>query len=330
MADRPSMKPKVLVTRRLPDAALDRLRTAGEMDLNADDRVLSAAELRSRVRGARALVCLLTDTIDGAVMDAAGPELKVIANYAVGVNNIDLAAATARKIPVTNTPGVLTDATADLTWALILDTVRRVSEGDRVVRRGGFPGWSPLYHLGGEVTGATLGIFGMGRIGRAVAARARGFRMPVLYHQRTPLPAEDERALNARRVDFETLLRESDILTVHAPLTPETRHRFTLAEFGAMKRSACFINTARGPLVREADLVAALERRLIAGAGLDVYEDEPRLAPGLAGREDAVLAPHLGSATRATRDRMAELAVDNALAGMAGRRPPHCVNPEVF
>lgn len=324
------MKPKVLVTRRLPDAALDRLRAAGELDLNADDRVLARGELLARVRGADALVCLLTDTIDGAVMDAAGPGLKVIANYAVGYNNIDVPAASARRIPVTNTPDVLTNATADLTWALILDTVRRVTEGDRIMRRGAFPGWSPLYHLGGEVTGATLGIFGLGRIGQAVARRARGFEMPVLYHQRERAAPELEQSLGARYVDFPTLLKDSDILTVHAPLTPETKHRFTLAEFSAMKRSAYFINTSRGPLVQEADLVAALDRRLIAGAGLDVYEAEPRMVTGLARQEAAVLAPHLGSATTATRERMAGLAVDNALAALAGRPAPNCVNPEVY
>jgi glyoxylate reductase len=324
------MPPKILVTRRLPDAALMRLRAAGEVDLNTEDRVLARAELLQRIRGASALVCLLTDTIDGAVLDAAGGGLKVVSNYAVGTNNIDLAAATARRIPVTNTPGVLTDATADLTWALILDTVRRVSEGDRIMRRTAFPGWSPLYHLGGEVTGATLGLFGLGRIGQAVARRARGFEMKVIYHQRTRATAAIEEATGAQFVDFATLLRDSDILSLHAPLTPETRHRFGRAEFSAMKQSAFLINTSRGPLVREADLVAALAERLIAGAGLDVYEDEPRMAAGLEHAENAVLAPHLGSATAVTRGHMADLAVDNALAALAGRPAPHCVNPEVY
>jgi len=324
------MKPRVLVTRRLPDAALERLRAAADLDLNTEDRVLTREELLARVRGVHALVCLLTDTIDGAVMDAAGPGLKVIANYAVGYNNIDVPAATTLKIPVTNTPDVLTDATADLTWALILDTVRRVSEGDRIMRRGAFPGWSPLYHLGGEVTGATLGIFGLGRIGQAVARRARGFDMPVLYHQRTPVPPAIEQALGARYVDFPTLLHESDILTLHAPLTPETKYRFTLREFSAMKRTAYLINTSRGPLVNEADLVAALDRRLIAGAGLDVYEQEPRMVTGLSRHEAVVLAPHLGSATTATRERMAGLAVENTLAALAGQPAPNCINPEVY
>jgi glyoxylate reductase len=324
------MPPTILVTRRLPDAALDRLRAAGRVDLNEEDRVLTRAELLQRIRGAAALVCLLTDTIDGEVLDAAGGGLKVVSNYAVGINNIDLAAATARRIPVTNTPGVLTDATADFTWALILDTVRRVTEGDRIMRRGAFPGWSPLYHLGGDVTGATLGIFGLGRIGQAVARRARGFEMKVMYHQRIRAATAVEEASGARYVDFATLLRESDILTLHAPLAPETRHRFGRAEFTAMKRSAFLINTSRGPLVRETDLVSALTERLIAGAGLDVYEDEPRMAAGLEHLETVVLAPHLGSATVATRGRMADLAVENVLAALAGRPATHCVNPEVY
>ena len=324
------MIPKVLVTRRLPPAALDRLATGCTVDLNPADRVLTRDELLARVPGAAGLLCLLTDTVDGEVMDAAGSGLTVIANYAVGYNNIDVAAATARHIPVTNTPDVLTDATADLTWALILDTVRRVSEGDRVMRRGAFPGWSPLYMPGGEVTGATLGIFGLGRIGTAVARRAAGFRMRLLYHQRTPAPPPREAELGVRYVDFPTLLAESDILTLHAPLTPDTTHRFSLREFSAMKRSAYIMNTSRGALIREADLVEALAKRLIAGAGLDVYEHEPAMATGLADQDAAVLAPHLGSATTTTRVRMADLAVDNVLAALAGQRPPHCINPGIY
>ena len=225
---------------------------------------------------------------------------------------------------------MLTDATADLTWALILDVVRRVSEGDRVMRRRAFPGWSPLYMPGGEVTGATLGLYGCGRIGQAVARRARGFEMPVLYHQRRRLDSGLERELNAAFVGFDDLLARSDILSIHAPLTEETRHRFALREFRAMKRTGYLINTSRGPIVKEEDLVAALREPLLAGAGLDVYEREPALAAGLETVESAVLAPHLGSATLATRTRMAHIAVDNVLAVLAGHRPPACVNPEVF
>jgi len=292
------------------------------MDLNDLDRPLSRAELLARVRGAAGLLSLLTDRVDGEVMDAAGPGLRVVANYAVGYDNVDVAAASARGIPVTNTPDVLTDATADLTWALILAAVRRVAEGDRIMRRGAFPGWSPLYLLGGEVTGATLGLFGFGRIGRAVARRAAGFGMRVIRHDPRSAGAEPGTA----SVSFDVLLAESDILSIHAPLTEETRHRFGLAEFGRMKRTAVLVNTARGPIVREPDLVVALRNGLLAGAGLDVYEDEPRTAPGLADLDRVVLAPHLGSATLETRTRMAHLAVDNVLAALAGRRPPACVN----
>lgn len=321
------MTPRILVTRRLPEPALARLRAAGEVDLNELDRPLNREELLARVRGASALVSLLTDTVDGAVMDAGLPSLRVIANYAVGYDNVDIAAATARRIPVTNTPGVLTEATADLAWTLILSTVRRVAEGDRVMRRGAFPGWSPLYLLGGEVTGATLGLFGLGRIGTAVARRARGFEMRIIYHDERRADAATEEALGAKIVDFDTLLAESDILSIHAPLTPATRHRFGLAEFRKMKRTAALVNTARGPIVNEPELVSALAEGLIAGAGLDVYEDEPKTSPGLAEQERAVLAPHLGSATLATRTKMAHLAVDNVLAALEGRKPPACVNP---
>jgi glyoxylate reductase len=323
-------KPVVLVTRRLPQAALARLAEACEVRLHEADAPLPRDDLLRSIRGADALLCLLTDTVDAAVMDAGLPSLKVIANYAVGYDNIDVEAATRRRLPVTNTPGVLTEATADLTFALILDAVRRVTEGDRIVRAGRFPGWSPLYLLGGEVSGATLGLFGCGRIGQAVARRARGFGMRLLYHQRTRLPPQTEADLGLSFVSFDALLAESDIVSVHAPLTSETRHRFTLREFRAMKRTAVFVNTARGPIVKEDDLVTALREELLAGAGLDVYEREPETAPGLAACERAVLAPHLGSATRVTRERMAHAAVDNVLAVLGGARPPACVNPAVF
>jgi len=324
------MKPKVLVTRLLPAPALERLSAECELSLNREDRPLTREELLAGVRGVDALLCLLTDSIDGTVMETAGTNLKVIANYAVGYNNIDVPAATARKLPVTNTPGVLTDATADLTWTLILDTVRRVTEGDRAMRHGKFSGWFPLYMLGGEVSGATLGLYGFGRIGQAVAKRARGFGMRVLYHQRHHVEASVEQSLNASFTDFNTLLSESDILTIHAPLTQETKYRFSLKEFSSMKRSAYLINTSRGGIVNEADLVTALKQGLITGAGLDVYEREPAIEPGLAGMDNAVLAPHLGSATLATRTKMAHVAADNVLAVLQNRRPPNCVNPEAL
>lgn len=310
---------RVLVTRRLPQPALDRLAGGATMILHEPDRPMTRDELLAAVRGMDAVIPTLNDRMDGAVFDAAGHSLRIVANYAVGYNNVDLAAAADRKIVVTNTPGVLTDATADLTFALILDVVRRVTEGDAVMRAGHFPGWSPLYMPGGDVTGATLGIFGFGRIGRAVARRARGFAMPVLYHQRHRVEEAVEREFGATFVPFERLVAESDILTIHSPLTTETRHRFGLAEFKAMKRTAYLVNTSRGAVVHEAELVLALQGGLIAGAGLDVYEDEPAMAPGLAACRNAVLAPHLGSATLATRTKMGLIAVDNVLAVLSGR-----------
>ena len=324
------MKRDVLVTRQLPEPAIERLRGSCAVSLNGEDRPLTRAELVDRARDKDALLCLLTDRIDGEVMDAAGRRLRIIGNCAVGYDNVDLPAANARRIPVTNTPEVLTDATADLAWALIMDTVRRVTEGDRAMRRGDFRGWAPLFMLGGDVTGATLGLYGMGRIGRAVARRAAGFRMRILYNDVRRLGEDEERGLAASFADFDTLLSESDIISIHVPLDPGTRHRFTLNEFSRMKRTACLINTSRGPVVREADLAEALKRRLIAGAGLDVYENEPGMAEGLAENESAVLSPHLGSATLSTRTRMANLAVDNILAALEGRRPPNCINPEVL
>ncbi len=324
------MKPKVLVTRTLPEAALERLKAACALDVNREDRVLGSGELLERVRGIDALLCLLTDKVDGGVMDVAGKGLKVIANYAVGYDNIDVSAATARGIPVTNTPGVLTDATADLTWSLILDAIRRVSEGDRVMRRAAFPGWSPLFMLGGEVTGATLGLFGFGRIGQAVAKRSKGFNMKVIYHQRHRVDAAVERELDAEYCEFEELLARADIISIHAPLNSESQGRFAIREFARMKRSSCLVNTSRGPIVNERDLAKALSEGLIAAAGLDVYEREPVAAAELLPQERVVLAPHLGSATLATRTKMANIAADNILAVLSGSSPVSCVNLEVL
>jgi len=324
------MKPRVLVTRLLPEPALARLSAECEVSVNPEDRPMTRQELLGRVRGAAALLCLLTDRVDGEIIDSAGNALKVIANYAVGYDNVDVPAATARRIPVTNTPDVLTESTADLAFALILDSARRVTEGDRVTRAGAFRGWAPLFMLGADVSGATLGLYGFGRIGRAVARRASGFSMRVIYCDEARAGEETERELKASFVTFEELLRESDILSIHCPLTPATRHRFTLKEFSAMKPSACIVNAARGGVIKEADLAEALRRGLVAGAGLDVYEDEPKVDPGLAALPGVVLAPHLGSATAATRTRMAMIAAENVLAALSSRRPPSCVNPEAF
>jgi len=314
----------------IPEGPLGKLREECDVTINTDDRFMSHEELKGAVRGKDGLISLLSDVIGPDVMDAAEGTLKIIANYAVGYNNIDVPAATKRKIPVTNTPGVLTDTTADLTWSILLSTVRRICEGDRLMRRRAFKGWTPLFMLGGDITGATLGIYGFGRIGQAVAKRAKGFGMRVIFHEEGRVPDEVARELSARAVDFETLLRESDILSIHVPLTPQTKHRFKIDELKKMKQSAYLINTARGPIVKESDLVVALRDRVIAGAGMDVYEDEPEMAPGLAELENAVLVPHLGSATIVTRLKMGNMAVENVIAAVSGRRPPNCVNPETL
>ncbi len=320
--------PKVFVSRAIPSEGIALLREHAQVTVAVQDAIISRADLERGVREHDALLCILTDRIDADLLDM-NPQLKVVANYAVGINNIDVAAATARGIAVTNTPGVLTDCTADLTWALILDTARRVSEGDRVTRAGAFKGWGPLYMLGRDVSGKTLGIVGMGRIGEAVAERAKGFRMPVLYTKRQRLDPQRERELNARHVDMVTLLAESDFVSLHCPLTPETTHLIGLKELTAMKPSAYLINTARGPVVDEKALVRALAEGRIAGAGLDVYEEEPLLAAGLAHQENAVLPPHLGSATIETRIKMARMAALNVIACLKGELPPNLINPDV-
>jgi len=281
-------------------------------------RVLEAAGLEAEVGALEldwcdALLCLLTDRIDDALL-AAAPRLRIVANMAVGTDNVDLAAARARNVAVSNTPDVLTDATADLTWALLLATARRLAWGDRYVRGGGFTGWHPELGIGADVTGRTLGIVGPGRIGRAVAERARGFRMEVLLHGRssTGLPLDE-------------LLERSDFVSLHLPLSPETRHLIGERELRRMRPPAILVNTARGPIVDEAALVRALREGWIAGAGLDVFEREPALAPGLAELPQVVLAPHVGSATTATRDRMAELAAESIVAALAGKPIPRRV-----
>jgi glyoxylate reductase len=298
--------------------------TGGEQD-----RPLERDALLRGIAGAEILLCLLTETIDAAVIDA-GPRLRVISNMAVGVDNIDVAAATARGILVTNTPGVLTDATADLAWALILSTVRRVVEGDSMVREGRFQRWSPFMLLGRSVAGATLGIV---RIGQAVARRALGWDMKVIYTRSSgPLPAGQTPAGAdwQYRASLDDLLREADIVSLHVPLTPGTRHLIGTRELALMKPGAYLVNTARGPVVDEPALVEALRSGHLGGAGLDVYEREPELAPGLAALPNAVLLPHLGSATVETRGRMAELAALNAIAAVRGEPVPHPVNPEVL
>lgn len=310
------MKPSVLVTRRLPSSVIGRLEEAFDVDLYTGNTAISRDELHARVAGKQALVCLLTDTIDAAVLDAAGPQLKIVANVAVGYNNIDVPACRARGVAVTNTPDVLTNACADFTWALILAVTRRLGEGERVVRAGAWGGWALDYMLGMELRGKQLGLVGLGRIGRAVAEKAPAFGMTLAYAARTPadLPG-------ATHMPLDRLLATSDIVSLHCPMTPETRHLIDQKALTKMKRSAYLINTSRGPVVDEGALAWALKERLIAGAALDVYEKEPEIHPDLMALENVLLIPHLASATTETRTGMADLAASNAIAVLNGRPP---------
>jgi glyoxylate reductase len=304
----------VLVTRKLPSSVLAKLHAIGSVDLYSGDAAIAPAELRARLVGADALVCLLTDRIDQAAIDAA-PNLKIIANVAVGYDNIDAPYARSKGIVVTNTPDVLTESVADFTWALILAITRRLSEGERVVRRGEWKGWGLGFMLGSELSGKQLGLIGLGRIGRAVAARAAAFGMRVVYTSRTPQPP----AASHQPLALDQLLNTSDVVSLHVPLTPETRHLIDKKALTRMKRSAYLINTARGPIVDEAALAWALREHLLAGAALDVYENEPAIHPDLLALENVLLVPHLGSATTETRTAMADLAVENVLAVLGGR-----------
>jgi glyoxylate reductase len=271
-----------------------------------------------------ALVVLLSQPVDAALV-ALATSLRIVASVSVGVDHVDLAACAARGIVVTNTPGVLTEATADLAFGLLLAAARRIAEGDRVVRRGGFSGWGPSFMVGARVHGATLGLVGLGRIGSAMARRARGFGMKVLYAQRSPLAPELERALGVRHVTLDALFGESDFVSLHCPLTPETRGLVGRARLASMKPGSVLVNAARGGCVDEEALAEALAKGPLAAAGLDVYEHEPAVLPALLARENVVLAPHIGSAEGATRDAMAEMAVENVVAVMEGREAPNRV-----
>jgi glyoxylate reductase len=300
------------------DEPLRLARSRADVDLHGGEDPLPRADLISRLRDKDGLICQITDTIDDEVLGAA-PRLKVVANVAVGYNNIDVAAARHRGIVVTNTPEVLTDTTADFAWALLMATARRVVEADRYVRAGKWHKWEFMRLLGGDVHGKTLGIIGFGRIGRAVARRALGFDMRVLYNDAVRADAAAERELRATFCDRTTLLRESDFVSLHCLLTPETHHLVDAAALRTMKRTAYLINAARGPIVDEAALAQALTEGWIAGAGLDVFEEEPKVNPGLLALDNVVLAPHIASASEATRLKMATLAVENCLAVLAGR-----------
>ena len=320
-------RPSILISRTLPEPAIEAARARADVDVHTGDRPLSKAELVGRLQGRQGLVCQITDTVDAEVL-AAARELRVVSNVAVGFNNVDVAAATRRGVLVTNTPDVLTETTADFAWTLLMATARRLVEADRYVREGRFTQWEYMVLVGGDVHGKTLGVIGLGRIGRAVARRAAGFDMRVLYFD-AAVPAAPA-GLAATPADLPTLLRESDFVTIHTPLLPETRHLIDAAALRSMKRTAYLINASRGPVVDEAALARALADGQIAGAGLDVYEEEPKVHPGLIGLPNVVLAPHIGSASHETRIRMAVLAVDNCLAALEGRAPPSPVNPEAL
>lgn len=323
------MKPALLISRALPEEALALARQRASVELHSGPHPLTKAELIARLKEKEGLVCLITDKVDAEVL-ASASRLRVVANVAVGYDNIDLAAASARRIVVTNTPDVLTETTADFAWTLLMAVARRVVEADRYVRAGKFTRWELMIFLGSDVYGKTLGILGFGRIGKAMARRARGFNMRILYHDAARADGSTELALGVTFVDKPTLLRESDFVTLHAPLLPETRHLIDAPELRLMKPTAYLINAARGPIVNEAALVQALREGWIAGAGLDVYEGEPKVHPGLLDLPNVVLAPHIASASVETRLKMATLAVENCLAVLEGKPPLTPVNPEVL
>lgn len=304
-----------LVTRKLPSSVLSKLEAVGDVEVYSGDGAIPADELRTRVAGKHALVTMLTEQVDAALLDA-GTDLRIVANVAVGYNNIDVPAARARGVMVTNTPDVLTESVADFTWALILAVTRRLSEGERVVRRGEWKGWAFDYMLGTELRGKQLGLVGFGRIAQAVAARAAAFGVRVAYATR-----RDAELPGVTRLTLDALLHSSDIVSLHVPLNAETRHLIEQRALARMKRSAYLINTSRGPVIDEAALAWALEQRLIAGAALDVYEHEPVVHPGLLALENVLLVPHLGSGTTETRTAMADLAVENVVAVLSGRPP---------
>jgi glyoxylate reductase len=313
--------PAVLVTRRIPSSVVARLEERCVVDLHEGPGAMTPDALKARLAGKQALMCVLTDRIDDEVLGAA-PDLRIVANIAVGFDNVDLAAARARRVIVTNTPDVLTEATADLTWGLILSVMRRIGEGERLVRRGAWAGWALDFMLGSDLRGKQLGIIGLGRIGRAVARRAGAFGMRVAFttveDDAGAVPAEAE---SWARLGLDELLTSSDVVSVHVPLLPSTRHLLDQRAILRMKRRAYLVNTSRGPVVDEAALAWALREGLIAGAALDVFEEEPRVHPDLLGLENVVLAPHLGSATIETRTAMADLAARNVLAVLAGGAP---------
>jgi len=323
------MKPKVLVTRKIYERPLQLLREKAEVTLNPEDRSMTPEEIVASLPGKMGVLAMGGDPWTAKLLEA-GKDLKIVANNAVGFNNIDLAAATRLKIAATNTPDVLTDTTADLAFALILGVARRIAEADRFVRGGKWTGWTPGLMIGGDVHDKTLGIIGLGRIGSAVARRGQGFNMKIVYHDIRRLDPAIEQQHQLQFMPLRDLLVVSDFVTLHVPLTPETKHLIGAEELSLMKETAYLINASRGPVVDEKALVEALRSGKIAGAGLDVFEAEPKVTPGLFQMENTVLVPHIGSATDETREAMALRAVNNILAVIRGVIPPNILNPEIY
>lgn len=317
---------RVFVTRRIPESGLEILRENFEVDVFEGDSPISREELIKRAKGCDGILPLLTDSIDADIMDKTG--IKAIANFAVGIDNVDISAATKRTIPVTNTPGVLTDATADLTFALILAISRRIVESDKYLREGKWKGWDPLLLLGGDFVGKTFGIIGLGRIGKAVAQRAQGFNMNIIYTSRSRYLEEENKGI--KFVSFDELLKTSDYVTIHAPYTEETHHLISEKELDMMKPTAYLINTSRGKLIDEIQLIRALKEKKIAGAALDVFYNEPEINPEMIELDNVVIIPHLGSASLETRTKMAIIAAENLVDALKGKRPKNIVNPEIY
>lgn len=319
---------KVFITRKIPQPGLNLLQKEFLIDINPYDRALTKQEIIEGIKGKDGLLCLLTDQIDKDVINAE-PKLKMIASYAVGYDNIDVAAATIRGIPVSNTPDVLTETTAELAWALLFSVARRIVEGDRFTRDGKFKSWAPMLMLGQDVMKKTLGVVGTGRIGSAFALKSKGFEMKLLYTDKQK-NKKLEYELGAKRVPLLKLLKESDFISLHVPLTKGTYHLIDEKELRMMKKTAILINTARGPIINEKDLIKALKENWIFGAGLDVYEEEPEIPKELKNLDNVVLQPHTGSGTIETRTKMALMAAQNMIIGLNGKIPPNCINKEIF
>jgi len=319
---------KIFVTRKIPEPGLKLLKKHHEIQINPFNRVLTKKEIIQGLKGKDGLLCLLTDSIDKDVIESE-PRLKMIASYAVGYDNIDVETATKLGIPISNTPGVLTDATAEMAWALLFSASRRIVEGDKFTRAGRFNGWDPMLMHGQDVAGKTLGIIGAGRIGTAMALRSKGFNMDVLYVG-TKKNKTMEKELDAKKVELNFLLKKSDFISLHIPLNDHTYHLIDEKKLKIMKKTAVLINTSRGPVIDEKALIKALKNKWIFGAGLDVYENEPKIPKELIELENVILQPHSASATTSSRANMAIIAAKNMISGLKGKIPPNCINPEVF